>query len=176
MNRSRLGHQVRVGLVRDLKSALGGVDTLIVARVDRVATRDLNQLRQALNLEQASFLMVKNSLCRLVFRDLGWSDVAATLEGTCGISPVKGDVNKVSRLLAGFSKDHEGFVLRGGLLKGQFLDTKEWLLLGRLPSRQVLLSQFAGMLQSPVRNLAVVLQGPVRSLLLTLKALEQKKS
>lgn len=171
----RMGQQVRVGLVRDLKTTLSGVDTLVVAKVDRVATRNLNQLRRALSLEQASFLMVKNSLCKVAFKDLGWVDLGKTLEGTCGVSSIQGDVSKISRLLAGFSKDHEGFVLKGGILKGQFLDTQEWLLLGRLPSREVLLSQCAGILQLPIRNLAMVLQGPVRALALALAALKQKR-
>ncbi len=106
----RLGRQVRAGIIQHVKGTLAKVDGVVVFRVEKVATRDLNNLRNSLGNHQASLVMVKNSLCRLAFRELGWTGLEQTLEGTCGISPVRGDLSAVCRLLSNFSKDHEGFV------------------------------------------------------------------
>ena len=168
----RLGQQVRTAWVRDLNSHLSNVETIIVAKVDRVPTRDLNKLRQSLN---GSFYIVKNSLCRIAFREKGWTDLEKVLEGTCAIGPVEGDVAAAAKLLVQFQKDHEGFVLQGGVLAGKTLGAKEMKSLAALPSRQVLLSQLAGVMQSPLRSLAFVLNGPIRQLAMTLAALAQKK-
>ena len=175
MKSPRLGQKVRASWVQDLKSSLTGVEALFVARMDRIPTRDLNQLRDSLKLFQGEFLVVKNSLCRLTFRELGWAGLEPKLVGTCGISPVRGDMAAACKLLATFSKNHEGFTLQGGVLKGQFLESKDVAVLGKLPSREILLSQLAGVAQSPLRNLAFLLQGPIRSLAIVLGAFTQKK-
>jgi len=171
----RLGQQVRVGLVRDLKEALSGAEVVFVAKVDRVPSRELNQLRNSLKSLESDFMVVKNTLCRLTFRERGWLPLEKKLEGTCGVSPVRGDVVQACKLLTTFSKDHEGFVLQGGILNGQLLESKDVVALGKLPPRPVLLSQLAGVVQMPIRNLAFLLQGPLRSLALALGAVKQKK-
>lgn len=171
----RLGQQVRVGLVRDLKEALVHSEVVFVARVDRVPTRELNQLRTSLKSLESDFMVVKNTLCRLTFRERGWLPLEEKLAGTCGVSPVRGDVAQTCKLLTTFSKDHEGFVLQGGILNGIFLESKDVVALGKLPPRPVLLSQLAGVVQMPIRNLAFLLQGPLRSLASVLGAARRKK-
>ena len=171
----RLGQQVRVGLVRDLKQALSEVEVVFVAKVDRVPARELNQLRNSLKSLESDFMVVKNTLCRLTFRERGWLPLEKKLEGTCGVSPIRGDAALACKLLTAFSKDHEGFVLQGGIFNGQFLESKDVVALGKLPARPVLLSQLAGVMQMPIRNLAFLLQGPLRSLALALGAVRQNK-
>ena len=168
----RLGQQVRTAWVRDLNNSLSHVDAVVVAKVEKVPARDLNQLRQSLN---GSLYVVKNSLCRIAFREKGWTDLGKVLEGTCAISPIEGDVAAVAKMMVQFQKDHEGFMLQGGILTGQTLGAKELKSLAALPSRQVLLSQLAGILQSPIRSLAFVMNGPVRSLAIALSAVAKKK-
>jgi large subunit ribosomal protein L10 len=171
----RLGRQVRTGIVRHVKGSLTEINGVVVFRVEKVATKEINALRTTLESNQSSLFMVKNSLARLAFRELGWAGLEQSLEGTCGISPVQGDISAVCRLLHNFSKDHEGFVLKGGVLDGQVLPAQDLASLARLPSREVLLSQLAGIVQSPIRSLAFLLQGPLRSLVTVLSGVSKKK-
>ena len=168
----RLGQQVRVGWVRELSEALTHVDSVVIAKIDRVPARDVNQLRRAMG---GSFYVVKNSLCRLALRQKGWNDLEKLLQGTCGIGAIQGDAAAACKLLVQFSKEHEGFVLQGGVLTGQMLGVQDLQNLARLPAREVILSQLAGIVQSPLRRLAFALQGPIRSLAMTLAAVGQKK-
>ncbi len=168
-----LGRQVRTSWLRDLNHTLSEVEGVVVAKLDQVPTRDLNQLRNSLD---GSFYVVKNSLCRIAFREKGWADLEKVLEGTCAISPIRGDVVALAKLLVQFQKDHQGFVLRGGVLTGQTLGEKELKPLAALPSRQVLLSQLAGILQSPLRSFAFLMNAPIRGLAIALAAVAGKKS
>lgn len=171
----RLGQQVRVSWVRDLDQALNQADAVLVAKVEKVPTRDLNQLRQQLGPLSSSFHMVKNSLCRISFRNQGWEGLDAFLTGTCAVTPIRGDAAAAAKLLVQFSKSHEGFVLQGGRIGKDLLKTQELKTLAQLPSRQVLLGQVAAMAQSPIRNFAVVLQAPLRALALAFSAVARKK-
>jgi len=167
-----LGRKVRTSWLRDLNHTLSEVDGVVVAKLDQVPTRDLNHLRHSLD---GSFTVVKNSLCRLAFREKGWADLEKVLEGTCAISPIRGDVAALAKLLVQFQKEHQGFVLQGGILTGQMLGAEELKTLAALPSRQALLSQLAGVVQSPLRSLAFVLNAPIRGLAIALAAVAQKK-
>lgn len=172
---ARLGRQVRTRWLQEMGKQLGAVDSLVVAQVGKVPTRDLNQLRQQLESKEGSFSVVKNALCRLAFREKGWADLEKMLQGTCGVSPIRGDAVAAAKLLVQFAKDHEGFVLKGGVMDGAVLTAQDLSALARLPTRQALLSQLAGVAVSPIRNLAMLLQGPIRRFALTLAALAQKK-
>ena len=169
----RLGQKVRVAWVRDINNFLSKVDSVVVAKLEEVPTRELNRLRQSLD---GSFYVVKNSLCRVAFREKGWTDLEKSLEGTCAISPIEGDVVAAAKLLVQFAKDHKGFTLRGGVLTGQAMGEKELKSLAALPSRQALLSQLAGVMQSPLRGLAFVMNAPIRGLAIALAAVAKKKS
>lgn len=131
----RLGQKVRAGLVRELKGSLEGVDTVVVARIEKTPAGDLNRLRLSLKGIQANLVLAKNSLSRRVFKDVGLSALEEHLQGTCGLSPIRGDVVQAARLLADFAKGHEGFVLAGGLYKGRKLSIQDLAVLARLPSR-----------------------------------------
>ena len=169
----RLGQKVRAAWVRDLNNSLSKVENVVVVKLEKVPTRDLNRLRQSLN---GSLYMVKNSLCRIAIREKGWADLEKSLEGTCAVSPIEGDVAAAANLLVQFATEHEGIVLQGGLLTGQAMDAKELKSLAALPSRQVLLSQLAGILQSPLRSLAFVANAPIRGLAIALSAVAKKKT
>ena len=171
----RLGQQVRATWVRGLDQALGSIEAVVVAKVEKVPTRDLNKLRQLLEPIEGSFHLVKNSLCRIAFRNQGWDGLDSLLEGTCAITPLRGDVAAACKVLVQFSKDHEGFTLRGGRVGKDLLQAKELTALAHLPARPVLLGQLAAVAQSPMRNLAVVLQAPIRALALVFSAVAPQK-
>ena len=171
----RLGRQVRTRWVQDLEKQLSTVESVVVAQVQKVPTRELNRLRQQLESQEGSFNVVKNALCRLAFRGKGWTDLERLLQGTCGITPIHGDAVAAAKLLVQFAKDHEGFVLKGGVMGGAVLSAQDLSALAKLPTRPVLLSQLAGVVISPIRNLAMLLNSPIRQFALTLAALAQKK-
>ena len=171
----RVGQQVRFALIRDLRAQLLDVDTLVVVRVERVPTRMRNGLRYSLQQEKANLLMIKNSLFRRALKEMGLEPLAEGLEGTCGVSPIRGEMSAVAKILAQFSKENEGFVLGAGVLKGKILKAQDIRTIAKLPSRQVLLSQLLGGMQASLVGLVGTLQGIERKLVGTLQSIAQKK-
>ena len=174
---SRIGQLVRESWIRDLEEALKGSESVVVIQISKVGTRDLNKLRRELTPLQGSFYVVRNSLCRIAFRERGWKELDGLLNGTCAIASVtgEGDVAAVCKLLVQFAKDREGFVLQGGLVTGQVVKLADIKSIAQLPSRPVLLARLASVAQAPIRNLAVVLNAPIRNLALLFKAVAEKK-
>ena len=172
---TRLGRQVRSSLLRELRKELKQAEGIVVVAIHRVPTRSLNELRSSLKLEKANLLLVNNSLCRIVLKELECEALAPELKGACGVSPIRGDIAAATKLLTRFSKENEGFVLRTGVLKGRMLNREDLTQIAGLPPREILLSQLLGNMQSPVVGLLGVLQGLKRKLVGTLTAFLQKK-
>ena len=171
----RIGRQVRESLIRDLKRSLEDAQTVVVARIAGLPAGELNHLRQSLEAYQGSFHIVKNSLCRVTFRQMGREGLEPMLEGTCGVGSVRGDIAAICKFLVQFSKDHEGFVLRGGWMGGELLRTQDLASLAKLPPRQVLIAQAIGGMKAPLTGLVGTLQGMVRQLVGVIHAIVNKK-
>lgn len=175
-NGDSLGRQVRGALLQSLRGLLSQeVEGIVVVRIDRVATRDLNELRASLKQIQASFVVVKNRLCRLIFKQRGWEALSAQLEGSCGIAPILKETPQTCKRLVQFAKDHEGFVLQGGMLESRVLTPQQLVSLARLPSRQVLLASVVGGIRVPLSGLVGVLSGVHRQLAAVLHAIFKQK-
>ena len=63
------------------------------------------------------------------------------LEGPTALTFVRGDVATAAKALAGFQKEHELLVFKGGLMGGDVIGADEITALSKLPSRQVLYGQ-----------------------------------
>ena len=81
----------------------------------------------------------------------------------------------MAKLLADFSKGHKTLVFKLGLLSGKVLTVEDTKALAELPSREILLAQFLGLLQATPRQLVTVLNAKVASVVYALKAYADKK-
>jgi len=65
--------------------------------------------------------------------------------------------------------------LKGGVIGGKTVDAVQLKALADLPSREVLLSMFAGALKAPLSKTAKLLQAPMRRAAYGIKALIESK-
>ena len=82
----------------------------------------------------------------------------------------------MAKALRDVSKTNPLLVLKGGVLSGKVMSAKDVEALADLPSREVLLAQFAGALQAPMAKMAGMLQALPRDFAYGLKALIDQKS
>jgi large subunit ribosomal protein L10 len=77
----------------------------------------------------------------------------------------------VAKAIRDYSRTNPLLVIKGTVLGGKVLDAKSTAALADLPSREVLLAQFAGALQAPLAKFAGLLQALPRNFAYGLKAL-----
>ena len=97
------------------------------------------------------------------------------LSGPSGITFVKGDAAGVAKALRDVARTNPLLVIKGGVMGGKALSAKDVEALADLPSREVLLAQFAGALQAPLVKTAGLLQALPRNFAYGLKALIDQK-
>lgn len=170
-----LGRQVRERWVRDLRQDLEKAEAVVVARMVGVPAGEVNKLRQSLAACDGSFHVIKNSLCKVAFRDLGWIGLDSMLQSTCGVGSIRGDAAAACKFFVQFAKQNEGFVLQGGWMSGSILRAPELTSLAKLPPRPVLIAQVLGGMKAPLTGLVGTLQGVQRQFVGVIHALLKKK-
>jgi large subunit ribosomal protein L10 len=133
------------------------------------------ELRRTLRASGGDFKVFKNTLVRRAIEGGDHAGLADHLSGPTAITFVSGDVSAVAKALKDFAKANPELIIKGGVLEGKPLSEKELKALADLPSREVLLSQLAGLIASPMQQLAGLFKAVPQSLAYGLKALIDTK-
>ena len=163
--------QEKVAVVEEVAAKLLAADAVIITEYRGLSVGQLGSLRRQLRDGGGEYKVYKNTLARLGAEKAGISGLDDLLVGPTGITFVSGDVAAVAKALRDASKATPLLVLRGGVFGGKVISAKDIEALAELPSREVLLSRFAGALQAPLVKTAGLLQALPRNFAYGLKAL-----
>lgn len=163
--------QEKVAVVTEIREKLESADAAFLTEYRGLSVGALAGLRTNLRAAGAEYKVYKNTLARLAARDAGIAGLEELLVGPTGITFVTGDVAAAAKALRDQARTNPLLVLKGGSLGSVTLSAKDVEALAELPSREVLLAQFAGALQAPLVKTAGLLQALPRNFAYGLKAL-----
>ena len=100
--------------------------------------------------------VLKNTLARRAVAGTPFEAAAESMVGPL-IYGFSEDAVAAAKVIADFAKTNDKLVIKGGAYGGKALDVNGVKALASVPSKEVLLSQLAGLLKSPVQRTAAVL-------------------
>jgi large subunit ribosomal protein L10 len=162
-------------VVDDVRTKLDASTATLVTEYRGLTVAEMAALRRALRAVGGDYKVFKNTLVRRAIEGSGYAQLVELLEGPTAIAFVHGDVSAVAKALRDFSRGAPALVIRGGVLDGVLLDAAALGALAELPSRDVLLSMFAGALAAPMRTMAGLLKALPQNLAYGLAALVESK-
>ncbi len=165
----------KTAVVKEVSAKLTAADAALITEFRGMTVGSLAKLRRALRVHGAEYKVYKNTLARFGAKDAGLDDLAELLVGPSAITFVKGDASIVAKTLRDHAVVDQMLVLKGGVIGGKSVSTAELKILADLPPREVLLAQFAGMLQAPLNKTANLLQAPLRRVAYGIKSLIESK-
>lgn len=140
-----------------------------------ISVEKMRILRRILKKNDAEYKVTKKTLFDRALETVGLPLKTKDLKGEIGVVLSYTEELTPLKDLVKFVKEHESFKLLGGIFSGSVLDAKEILTLAKLPPKEILISQFLGVLQSPFRGLVTVLGGNIRNLVIVLNKIKEKK-
>ena len=144
-------------LVAELKEKLNGANALYYTDFTGLNVKRMTDLRRRLRKANVEYVVIKNTLALRAVNESGL--VATRLRGQTGLVIAK-DAVAAAKVLADFAKENDARpAVKGGLLEGKALDVEQVKKLASLPSREQMLAQLAGGLQSPLAAFAGALNG-----------------
>lgn len=151
-----LNRNEKAAVVSDVAAQAAKSQTLALAEYRGLTVEALNKLRIDARAKGVYLHVLKNTLAR---RAVAGTQFEAASESMVGplIYGFSEDAVAAAKVIADFAKGNDKLVIKGGAYGGKALDVNGVKALAAVPSKEVLLSQIAGLLKSPVQRTAAVL-------------------
>ncbi len=148
-----------------LTEKLRSAKVAVLADYRGLTVGQMQDLRARLRGADVEFRVVKNTLARRAAVESGHGDFQEALKGPIAVAFGYDDLGTPVRLLQEFVRQTRlRLDIVGGLVEGRVMGPDQVRQLADLPSRETLIAQLLGTIQSPVATLATALQSPLAQL------------
>lgn len=168
--------EIKELIVQELAEKYHNKRDLVLVDLTGADAQALQQLREALNKSSVKIEVVKNSLAKLAFREIGLAALADYLEGPSAVAAGEDDIVSLAKVLVEASRTFRQLTLKAGFGEGGLLTGQEVGVLAQIPPREVLLSHLGGSFNSPLTGFARVLNEVLRKLVIALEAVKELRS
>jgi large subunit ribosomal protein L10 len=151
-----LNRNEKAAVVSDVAAQAAKSQTLALAEYRGLTVEALNKLRVDARAKGVYLHVLKNTLARRAVAGTSFEAASAAMVGPL-IYGFSEDAVAAAKVIADFAKTNDKLVIKGGAYGGKALDVNGVKALASVPSKEVLLSQIAGLLKSPVQRTAAVL-------------------
>lgn len=143
-------------LVTDVAAQAARSQTLALAEYRGLTVAHLDVLRRQARDKGVYLHVLKNTLARRAVAGTPFEVAAESMVGPL-IYGFSEDAVAAAKVLADFAKTNDKLIVKAGAYAGKALDAEGVKSLASIPTKEVLLSQLLGLMQSPVSRLARVL-------------------
>ena len=143
--------------VKELATELKEANVVLLTEYRGITVTDVTKLRAEVRNANAEYKVIKNNIIRRALEQNGVKELDSLLEGPVALVMGKEDYLEPSKVIYNFTKTHEFYKIKGGIIEGKVMSAEEIITLAKLPSRQELLAKLAGALLGNITKLAVSL-------------------
>jgi large subunit ribosomal protein L10 len=158
-----MDREQKTQVVKELAEELKDAQAIFAVDYRGISVPQAAELRSGLLDADARFRIVKNRLTLRAADEAGTESLKEYLEGPTALAFVKGDAALAAKTIFRLGSEWELLSYKGGLMDGEALDPDSFVAIARLPGRDQLNAQFAGIVASPltglVRGLGSMIQG-----------------
>ncbi len=151
-----LNRSEKEAVISDVTTLAAKAQTLVIAEYRGITVADMTKLRNNARSAGVSLSVLKNTLARRAVAGSAFEVVADQMSGPL-IYAFSVDAVAAAKVVAEFSKTNDKLAIRAGAYGGKVLDVNGVKQLASIPSKEVLLAQLLGLMQSPISRTARVL-------------------
>jgi len=160
--------------IEEIAAQIEGAEAIFAVDYRGISVPQAAELRGKLREADASFRVVKNRLTKRAADQAGEDRLSELLQGPTALTFVRGDTAQAAKAISTFNKEHEVLTFKGGFMGDLALDEEKFKSIARLPAREVLDGQLAGIVASPLTGLVRGLGSMIQGLALQLGQLAEK--
>jgi large subunit ribosomal protein L10 len=160
--------------IEEIAAQIDGAAAIFAVDYRGISVPQAAELRDKLREADASFRIVKNRLTKIAADKAGEERLTELLTGPTALTFVRGDTAQAAKAITSFNKEHDVLTYKGGFMDGTSLDEDAFKAISRLPGRDVLNGQLAGVVASPLTGLVRGLGSMIQGLALQLGQIAEK--
>ncbi len=143
--------------VKKYKDILSSVGLLVITHYSGLKTNQTDELRSKINEVGGKFIIVKNSLMKIILKDHKSNELKSLFNGPVALAYSDDEVS-AAKVAVNFSKDNQKLLILGGMMGEKFLEQKDVLEIATLPSLDEIRAKLVSLIQTPARNIAYALK------------------
>ncbi len=165
-------------VVSDLREILAGSKGAILTDYRGLTVAEISKLRRQLRDSNAEYHIVKNTLLKVALGGKSSPELDKLLTGPTAIVFAMNDVVAPAKAVLDFvtaTKNKPDVRVKGGWIDGKVYDLAQVTALSKLPTREVIISQFLSTLNAPISNFIGTLDSIISEFVLTIDAIAEQK-
>ncbi len=166
----------KIAVVEEYTEKFKQAKSVFIADYSGIDVETVNEVRRKFREQNVEYKVLKNRLARRSLNGAGVEELDPYLKGVNTFIIGYDDPVAPAKILEDFNKKDEILRLKAVLFEGRVFESEDAKKIAKLPTREALLSQFVGMLQSPMTKLAGTLQAPMQKMIGVLNALKETKA
>ena len=175
IKQEKFGKICKERMIEELASRFGKGPDFFITNYMGLSAMELELLRRDLKKSSSRYFVVKNSALKIVFDKIKLDGVVPKIEGGVGISLSGDDVISSCKALVGFTKNHDKFKVKCGVVGGRLMSLDRMKELAALPTKEVLLARVVWGIKSPITGFVNVLAGTLRKFVYVVDAIKMSK-
>jgi large subunit ribosomal protein L10 len=151
-----LNKSEKQAVVADVSAQVARSQTLALAEYRGLTVAHLDVLRRQARDKGVYLHVLKNTLARRAVAGTPFEVASGSMVGPL-IYGFSEDAVAAAKVLSDFAKGNDKLIVKGGAYAGKALNADGVKSLASIPSKEVLLAQLLGLMQSPISRIARVL-------------------
>ena len=151
-----LNRSEKQAVIDEVTALAAKAQTLVMAEYRGITVADMTKLRVDARSKGVTLSVLKNTLARRAVAGSSFEVAADQMTGPL-IYGFSEDAVAAAKVVADFAKTNDKLVIRAGVYSGKTLDVNGVKQLANIPTKEVLLAQLLGLMQSPISRTARVL-------------------
>jgi large subunit ribosomal protein L10 len=169
-----MNRQEKSAAIQEIAAQIEESEAIFAVDYRGISVPQAAELRSKLREADASFRIVKNRLTKIAADQVGEERLPELLQGPTALTFVRGDTAQAAKAITTFNKEHEVLTYKGGFMDTTSLDEAAFKSIAKLPGRDVLNGQLAGVVASPLTGLVRGLGSMIQGLALQLGQIAEK--
>ena len=151
-----LNRNEKAAVITDVAAQVARSQTLALAEYRGLTVDHLNNLRRQAREKGVYLHVLKNTPARRAVAGTPFEVASESMVGPL-IYGFSEDAVAAAKVISDFAKSNDKLIVKGGAYAGKALNADGVKSLAAIPTKEVLLSQLLGLMQSPVSRIARVL-------------------
>jgi large subunit ribosomal protein L10 len=168
--------QEKSAVIEELKSSLGDSQLAMVIDYHGLTVSQITELRRKLLAKGTVCKVTKNTLMKIAIEgNPTWQPMEQFLNGSTAVLLTKNDITGAIKAYQEFQKLTKKTEIKGGVMEGRALTESQIKAISELPSKEQLMGQVAGAINSLAAKIAIGINEIPSSLARGVKAVSEKE-
>ncbi len=163
-------------VVEEIKEKIQNSKSVVFVKFSGLTVAEDTELRREFRKNNVEYKVLKNTLIRRAFNDLGITAFDEDLNGPTSVAFGADEIGASKVIVEAAKKYQDKVSVKSAFVDGGKVDVAGVQTLAAMPSKEELIAKMLGSLQAPLTNFVGVLTAMPRGLVVALNAIAEQKA